>query len=81
MRDDLHQGSRSEPRMPVLTAAHQRNRHTRSENDACRQRIGERGELPRDDIALLKVRGEEDVRLARYGRADTLYSADLSETA
>src|SRR5262245_9096051 len=71
MRDDLHQGRRSKPGMAVVAAAGQRNRHPRPENDARRQCIAEQGELLRNHVARFEIGGEEDVRLAGYGRAET----------
>src|SRR5262245_62471845 len=57
--------------MAVVAAAGQRNRHPRPENDARRQCIGEQGQLLRNHVARFEVGGEEDVRLAGYGRAET----------
>ena len=71
MRHDLHHCCGSEPRMPIVTLARQRNRNLRSKNNPRRQRIGEKGELPGDHIARFKIGSEQDVRLANHSRADS----------
>ena len=65
-------GATGDPRPNAVRAARQDDRHPRAEDNTGAIRVGEEGELLRQDVAGLEVRREEDVGIARDLRLDAL---------